>query len=158
MTPKFKTPTEMKKIMDSMSAKTFVFTNGCFDLIHSGHITYLYEAKSLGDYLIVALNSDSSVKKIKGSRRPIMSQEERVKIISALEMVDFVLLFEEETPLNLISFLKPQVYVKGGDYSVEDLPEYPFVVSYGGKVKVLSFVEGKSTTNIINAIVERYCK
>ncbi|MGC8843651.1 MAG: D-glycero-beta-D-manno-heptose 1-phosphate adenylyltransferase, partial [bacterium] len=132
--------------------------NGCFDIIHLGHIRYLREAKSKGDVLIVGLNSDESVKKIKGAKRPIMKEEERAEILASLEMVDYVVIFQETVPDELIKLIKPDVHIKGGDYSSpEELPETPLVRSLGGEVVIAKGVEGKSTTNIIKTIIERFC-
>lgn len=132
--------------------KTVVFTNGCFDLIHPGHIQYLNQAKELGDILIVGLNSDSSVRKLKGDSRPINSQDDRATILSALRAVDAVVLFDDETPIPLIKNLAPNIHVKGGDYSKESLPEYEVVTAYGGQVVILPFLDGKSSTTIIQKI------
>lgn len=133
-----------------------VFTNGCFDILHKGHITYLYEAKKLGDLLVVGLNSDNSIKRIKGEKRPILSECERAYILSALEMVDFVVIFEEDTPYELIKILKPDVLVKGGDWDINNIVGKDIVESYGGKVLNIPFVKGKSTTNIIERILSVY--
>lgn len=133
-----------------------VFTNGCFDILHKGHITYLYEAKKLGDLLVVGLNSDNSIKRIKGEKRPILSESERAYILSALEMVDFVIIFDEDTPYELIKIVKPDVLVKGGDWDINNIVGKDIVESYGGKVLNIPFVEGKSTTNIIERILSVY--
>ena len=139
--------------------KKIVFTNGCFDIIHLGHIRYLREAKSKGDVLIIGLNSDESVRKIKGEKRPIMEQEERAEILASLEMVDFVVIFDETAPDELIKLIRPDVHIKGGDYqSPDELPEAELVRSLGGEVIIAGGVEGKSTSNIIKTIVERYCR
>lgn len=138
------------------AGKKVVFTNGCFDIIHSGHISYLYKAKNLGDVLIIGLNSDSSIKRIKGEKRPILPQNERAYILSALEMVDFVVMFEEDTPYELIKRVRPDVLVKGGDWDIENIVGKDIVESYGGKVLNIPFVEGKSTTNIIERILSVY--
>ena len=129
-----------------------VFTNGCFDILHAGHVTYLEEAKAQGDILVVALNSDQSVKKIKGEKRPIIEQDNRAKLVAGLKAVDHVVLFDEDTPIQVIQELQPDIHVKGGDYEASSLPEYDSVKEYGGQVKVLSFVEGLSTSTIINKI------
>lgn len=129
-----------------------VFTNGCFDLIHKGHLEYLSEAKKLGDKLIVALNSDSSVKKLKGETRPIKPEEDRLLTMAAFQFVDAVVLFKEETPLNVISNLIPDILVKGGDYKIKDIVGYDIVTSNNGKVLTLPFVIGKSTSNFVNKI------
>ncbi|ACL70399.1 D-glycero-beta-D-manno-heptose 1-phosphate adenylyltransferase [Halothermothrix orenii] len=132
--------------------KTLVFTNGCFDLIHVGHIRYLYRARSFGDILIVAVNSDSSVRQLKGENRPIINERERAELLSALEMVDYVFIFDELTCSNVIKEIKPDVYVKGGDYTLETLPEWPVVKELGSRVELVKEVKGKSTTEIINKI------
>ena len=135
--------------------KKVVFTNGCFDILHRGHFTYLNEAKRQGDILVVGVNSDASVKKLKGESRPINSEYDRAFVLDGLKAVDYTVIFGEDTPEDLIACLKPSVHVKGGDYKKEDLPETKIVESYGGKVVILNFVEGKSTTNIINKINEK---
>jgi len=126
-----------------------VFTNGCFDVLHLGHVRYLQEARGLGDFLLVALNTDASIQRIKGPKRPIFKTQDRVEMLMALTVVDAVVVFEQDTPLLLIEKVKPKIYVKGGDYAAKDLPEYPVVTAYGGQVKCLSFYEGYSTTAIL---------
>lgn len=132
--------------------KKIVFTNGCFDILHVGHLRYLEQASKLGDILIVGLNSDTSVKNIKGEDRPINSEDDRTEMLSALGFVDYVVVFEEDTPYNLIKAIQPDILVKGGDYKPEDVVGRDIVESRGGKVQILPFVEGKSTTSIINKI------
>ena len=132
--------------------KKIVFTNGCFDLLHVGHIRYLSQAKKLGNFLIIGLNSDSSVKVLKGKDRPINSFEDRAVLLSALTSVDLVIIFEELTPENLIKEIVPDVLVKGGDYNIEDIVGFQTVIQNGGLVKSLSFYDGYSTTNYINKI------
>lgn len=134
--------------------KKIVFTNGCFDIIHAGHIRYLQEAAKLGDILIVGLNSDASVKRLKGPKRPINSELERAEIICALSFIDYVVIFEEDTPLELIKKIQPHVLVKGGDYSNEYVVGTKEVEERGGKLVLIPFVKGKSTTNIIKKIQE----
>lgn len=129
-----------------------VFTNGVFDIIHPGHLTYLAEARSLGDRLIVGVNSDASVKRLKGINRPIMSQEARAQLLASLFFVDGVVIFDEDTPLNLITKLKPDILVKGGDYTEETIVGAPEVRAYGGDVRVLPFIDGYSSTSIIDRI------
>jgi len=129
--------------------KRIVFTNGCFDLLHLGHATYLREAKALGDVLVVGVNSDASVQNNKGIKRPIVSENSRAGLVAALKPVDFVVLFEALTPIELIEYLKPDIHVKGGDYEADLLPETPIVRSYGGQVVILPFLKGYSTTSII---------
>jgi D-beta-D-heptose 7-phosphate kinase/D-beta-D-heptose 1-phosphate adenosyltransferase len=131
------------------SNKKIVFTNGCFDLLHIGHVTYLEEAKKLGDILIVGINTDASVRVLKGPTRPIQNENDRSEILAALKAVDHTILFSEDTPLNLIKKIKPDVLVKGGDWKIEQIVGSDFVMSYGGTVKSLNFVNGKSTTAII---------
>ncbi len=133
-----------------------VFTNGCFDIIHRGHVEYLNKAKKLGDVLIVGINSDESVKKIKGDKRPIIPLYSRAYILDNLKAVDFVVPFDEETPIELIKIIKPDVHVKGGDYKEEDLPEAEIVKGYGGEIKIIPLIEGYSTTKIINWILNKY--
>jgi D-beta-D-heptose 7-phosphate kinase/D-beta-D-heptose 1-phosphate adenosyltransferase len=135
--------------------KKIVFTNGCFDLLHVGHIRYLAQAKKLGDFLIIGLNSDSSVKELKGKDRPINSFDDRATLLSAIESVDLVIMFEEQTPENLIKDIVPDILVKGGDYNIEDIVGYQTVMQNGGQVKTLSFYDGYSSTNYINKIKKR---
>ena len=135
--------------------KKIVFTNGCFDLLHVGHVRYLAQAKKLGDFLIIGLNSDSSVKELKGEDRPINSFEDRATLLSAIESVDLVIMFEEQTPENLIKDIVPDILVKGGDYNIEDIVGYQTVMQNGGQVKTISFYDGYSSTNYINKIKKR---
>ncbi|MCS7152737.1 MAG: D-glycero-beta-D-manno-heptose 1-phosphate adenylyltransferase [Bacteroidia bacterium] len=130
-----------------------VFTNGCFDLLHLGHITYLEEAAKLGDVLVVGLNSDESVRRLKGPSRPLQPQEARARILAALEFVEAVIIFEEDTPLRLIEKIAPDVLVKGGDYTIDKVVGADFVRSRGGEVVILPFVQGYSTT----ALIEKAC-
>lgn len=139
--------------LNSIENKKIVFTNGCFDLLHPGHSHYLTEAKALGDVLIVGLNSDESVKQIKGNDRPINNEDFRSKMLMSLKPVDAVVIFNENTPIQIISIIKPAIHVKGGDYKITDLPEYETVVSNGGRVELLSFLDGYSSTNIINKLL-----
>lgn len=135
-----------------IQGKKVVFTNGCFDILHIGHLRYLQEAKKQGDVLIVGVNTDSSVKRLKGEERPINGEEDRAELLTGLEAVDYTVLFEEDTPEALLEILKPSIHVKGGDYRKEDLPETKIVEKHGGEVRILKFVEGKSTTNIVKKI------
>lgn len=135
--------------------KRIVFTNGCFDIMHSGHVRYLGQAKSLGDVLVVALNTDASVKRLKGDSRPINTLDERARVMAGLEAVDFVTAFPQDTPIELLKVLRPEIYVKGGDYTREKLPEVPTVESYGGHVEIVSLVDGRSTTNVIKKIKQQ---
>ena len=129
-----------------------VFTNGCFDILHAGHVTYLEAAKAQGDVLVLGLNTDASVRRLKGPERPINNELDRAKVVGALKAVDYVVLFGEQTAEAVIAEVKPDIYVKGGDYTLDTLPEAKIVQSYGGKVAFIDMVEGRSTTNIINKI------
>jgi len=151
---------ELKTIRSKLKAtgKKVVFTNGVFDLIHSGHVDYLSKAKNLGDVLIVGLNSDDSVKRIKGNKRPILKQEERAFIISNLKPVDFVIFFDEDTPEKLISEIIPDILVKGADWAVDKIVGREIVEKNGGKVMNIKFVNDQSTSKIIDLIVQRYSK
>jgi len=151
---KVKSITSLREFLNHLreKRKKVVFTNGCFDLLHLGHIHYLKKAKEKGDILIVGLNSDSSVRKLKGEGRPIVPEKERAEILSALEFVDYVTIFSEDTPANLIREVKPDVLVKGGDYSLNEIVGKNYVSSYGGKVVTINLVKGKSTTNLIKKI------
>jgi len=128
--------------------RRIVFTNGCFDILHLGHIDYLSKAADLGNILIIGLNSDVSVKKIKGNNRPIMDEKSRAAILASISFVDAVVIFDEETPYNLINLVKPDVLVKGDDYKPEDIVGYDILKTYGGKVITLDFLPGYSTTAI----------
>ncbi len=130
--------------------KTIVTTNGCFDILHVGHVRYLEKAKSFGDVLIVALNSDKSVKSIKGENRPINNEDDRAEVLSALRSVDYVVLFDEDSPINLLMKIKPDIHTKGADYTIDTLPEAKGIIESGGRIEFIKFVEGKSTTAIIN--------
>lgn len=143
-----------KKLKDEN--KKVVFTNGCFDILHAGHVDYLKKAKACGDVLIVAINSDASVKKIKGENRPIVPQGERAFILSALKAVDYVTLFDEETPHEIISKLIPDILIKGADWSIENIIGRDIVEANGGEVKTIEFVNNQSTTNIIKEVLKRY--
>lgn len=131
------------------NGKTIVTTNGCFDILHVGHVRYLQKTKTFADYSIVMLNSDKSVRSIKGPTRPINNEKDRAEILCALECVDFVVLFDEDSPQNLIAEIKPNVHTKGADYTVDTLPEAKTIMENGGRIEFISFVEGKSTTSII---------
>ena len=133
-----------------------VTTNGCFDVLHLGHLRYLQASRQLGDLLVVAVNSDSSVRQLKGENRPLVPEEERAEMLAGLECVDYVVTFSELTPISLLSELKPNIHVKGGDYKLEQLIERDIVEANGGKVIVGLNVPGKSTTNLIQVICERY--
>ena len=133
-----------------------VFTNGCFDLLHPGHIRYLDQARALGDALIVALNSDRSVRELKGEKRPILGEDERAEVIAALRCVDYVTIFDDLTPQRVIAALLPDVLVKGGDWSLETIVGREEVEAAGGQVLSLPFVDGASTTSVIERILERF--
>ncbi len=146
----FTTESELlAKIQKLRISKKVVFTNGCFDLLHVGHVRYLQAARNLGGILVVALNTDASVKKLKGPTRPVQTENDRAEILAALGSVDFTLLFDEETPERIIKLIKPDILAKGGDWKIEQIVGAPFVQSYGGQVFSLDFIEGKSTTRLI---------
>lgn len=151
---------ELKSILSKLKAEgeKVVFTNGVFDLIHAGHVDYLSKARKLGDVLIVGLNSDESVRRIKGDKRPILMQEERAFILSNLKPVDYVVFFEEDTPAKLISEIIPDILVKGADWSVEKIVGKDVVEKNGGKVMNIEFVNDQSTSRIIDLIIKRYSK
>jgi D-glycero-beta-D-manno-heptose 1-phosphate adenylyltransferase len=134
--------------------KTVVFTNGCFDIMHVGHVRYLEAARALGDCLIVGVNTDKSVKTRKGDKRPIVSERERAEVVAALACVDYVILFSESTPVEIVGELRPDIHVKGGDYTLDQMPEAKVVQDYGGKVVLVPVVEGYSTTSIVERIAE----
>jgi D-beta-D-heptose 7-phosphate kinase/D-beta-D-heptose 1-phosphate adenosyltransferase len=148
---------EMMQIIDAIKAeqqkgKKIVFTNGCFDILHRGHVTYLNQARDLGDLLIVGINSDESVKRLKGPERPVNVLEDRAYVLSALKSVDYVISFEEDTPLNLINLIMPDILVKGGDYTIDRIVGAQEVLAHGGRVEIIPFVPGKSTSAIIDTI------
>ena len=133
-----------------------MFTNGCFDILHSGHARYLEAAKTKGDILVVGVNSDSSIKRIKGDKRPVVNEKNRLDLIAALESVDYAVLFKEDTPLNLIKQLKPDILVKGSDWNKEDIVGRDVVSSYGGKVQTIKLIKGLSSTTLINRIAKTF--
>ena len=139
---------------DLRRQQKIVFTNGCFDILHAGHVRYLTAAKSFGDVLIVGLNTDESVRKLKGASRPINNQFDRAEVLLGLKAVDHVIFFGEQTAEAVIAEVKPNVYVKGGDYTLETLPEAKIVQNFGGRVEFVDLVAGRSTTNILNKILE----
>lgn len=149
---------ELKAKIDRLKreGKKVVFTNGCFDILHAGHTRYLREARKLGDALILALNSDSSVRSIKGPMRPIVPEAERAEVVAALDSVDYVTVFDELTPLELIEFLRPDVIVKGGDWADKDIVGAEAVRKWGGRVAIMPEIEGASTTNIIDKVLLVY--
>lgn len=138
--------------------KTIVFTNGCFDILHAGHVRYLQDAKKLGDILVLGLNSDSSVRILKGPLRPIIPENERADVLSALEMINYIIFFSEETPLNLIEYLRPHILVKGGDWSEEQIAGAKEVCRWGGRVVIVPQTPGISTTDVIHKILKIYGK
>lgn len=137
--------------------KTIVTTNGCFDILHVGHVRYLEETKKFGDVLIVALNSDKSVKRLKGEGRPINNENDRAEVLNGLKSVDYVVLFDEDSPADLLAEIKPDVHTKGADYTVETLPEAKIIMENGGRLEFIKFVEGKSTTSTIEKINAKKC-
>ncbi|MDP8269382.1 MAG: D-glycero-beta-D-manno-heptose 1-phosphate adenylyltransferase [Candidatus Tenebribacter davisii] len=157
MMNKLKTWKEISELVSELKAKNkkIVFTNGCFDILHAGHVQYLAEAKNLGDILILGLNSDYSVKRLKGNDRPINSENERAIVLSALSSVSYIVKFNEDTPYMLIDHIKPDILVKGGDWKVEDIVGSDIVKLYNGEVKSLSLIKGKSSSDIINKIKEK---
>jgi D-beta-D-heptose 7-phosphate kinase/D-beta-D-heptose 1-phosphate adenosyltransferase len=157
---KIKSKEDLHDIMEELKkkGKRIVFTNGCFDLLHLGHVRYLEKAKSLGDILVVGVNSDSSVQNLKGPERPILPEEERIEILSSLACVDYITVFDELTPFELISSLRPHILVKGGDWTKETTVGRKVVEQSGGEVVILPFIEGPSTSNLIETILKRYEK
>ncbi|MBK7988732.1 MAG: D-glycero-beta-D-manno-heptose 1-phosphate adenylyltransferase [Ignavibacteria bacterium] len=150
------TQEQLSQLRETISSEqqSIVFTNGCFDILHVGHVTYLQQAKTLGDILVVGLNSDDSVRRLKGQARAINNQDDRACVLDALRSVDYVVVFDEDTPYNVIKSVQPDVLVKGGDYAIADIVGGDIVRERGGNVCVLPFVQGKSTT----AIIERAAK
>ncbi len=155
MNHKILTVSRLKKILNKSPRKKVVFTNGCFDILHYGHVKYLKEAKSKGDILVVGLNSDESTRRLKGKNRPINPQMDRARVLAALESVDYVILFNENTPFRLIKVLKPDILVKGGDWTKEKIVGADIVLDRGGKVLTLSYVKNRSTTRIIKKNIHR---
>lgn len=134
------------------SGKKIISTNGCFDILHRGHVTYLEAAKKLGDILIVGINADARVRGLKGEGRPVNKEQDRAIVLSALKSVDYVFIFQEETPKEFLAKLKPHIHAKGGDYQAEKLPEYSVMKSIGGEVAIIPFVDGYSTTGILSRV------
>ncbi|MBE2189371.1 MAG: D-glycero-beta-D-manno-heptose 1-phosphate adenylyltransferase [Desulfobulbaceae bacterium] len=145
---------ELAKILQEKSeqGKKIVFTNGCFDILHAGHVKYLEQSKQMGDVLVIGLNSDDSVRRLKGDSRPVNNQIDRAIVLSALRAVDYVCYFEEDTPLELIMKLKPNIITKGGDYTIKDVVGGEFVINNGGEVVIIELVPGKSTTSTIQRL------
>jgi len=160
MREKIKERKELLRIIKNLKSKgkRIVFTNGCFDILHLGHVRYLEEAKSLGDILVVGVNSDSSVRKLKGPKRPILLEEERTEILSGLGCVDYITIFNEADPLKLITSLKPNLLVKGGDWTREQIIGREVVERSGGELVIIPFVKGASTSNVIGTILKRFQK
>ncbi len=144
----------LSRALEGRREQTIVFTNGCFDILHVGHARYLEQARALGDLLIVGVNSDRSVREIKGNSRPLVPESERAELLAHLGSVDFVSVFDETRPDSLIEVVKPDIHVKGGDYREEDLPEARVVRLHGGRVVILPLVKGRSTTNIIQRVLD----
>jgi D-beta-D-heptose 7-phosphate kinase/D-beta-D-heptose 1-phosphate adenosyltransferase len=136
--------------------ETVVFTNGCFDLLHVGHVKYLQAARQLGDLLVLGLNSDASIRRLKGPKRPLIDQDERAHILAALDCIDFVVIFDEDTPLDLITALRPDILVKGADYTPEGVVGKDLVESWGGRVELIDLVDGRSTSSIIDKVLQAY--
>lgn len=132
--------------------KTIVMTNGCFDILHAGHVRYLKESKKFGDILIVGLNSDISIKAVKGNNRPINPENDRIEVLSGLEAVSYIVLFDEISPVDIINKIKPDIYTKGADYTIKTLPEAETIINNGGRIEFIKLVEGRSTTKIIDKI------
>lgn len=154
----FYEPEELKGLLDKkFPSSKVVFTNGCFDILHTGHVRYLKTARTLGDILVVAVNSDESVKRLKGDKRPINNIFDRMEMLSSLKPVDFVTYFEEDTPYEIIRMLKPDVLVKGGDWKIDDIVGADIVLENKGEVRSLNFEDGYATTNIVEEIIKRYC-
>ncbi|MFC1546312.1 D-glycero-beta-D-manno-heptose 1-phosphate adenylyltransferase [bacterium] len=153
---KLKNLKDMVPVLRKLQKKGYkvVFTNGCFDILHSGHILYLRKAKSLGDILVVGLNSDKSVKKIKGPLRPLFPQKERAEILSSLRTVDYIAFFNEDTPIKIIKKVKPDILAKGGDYELDEIVGRDFLKSIGRRTVRIPFIKSKSTTNIIKKIIK----
>lgn len=147
---KIVTLTELMQKLQHREGETIVFTNGCFDIIHRGHVDYLSRARDLGTKLVLGLNSDASVRRLKGESRPIVDQQSRAFVLAGFQFIDYVVIFEEDTPFNLISTIQPDILVKGGDYKIENIVGHDVVEAHGGKVMTIPFVEGFSTTNIVN--------
>jgi D-beta-D-heptose 7-phosphate kinase/D-beta-D-heptose 1-phosphate adenosyltransferase len=160
MKQKIKERKELTRIIKDLKAKgkRIVFTNGCFDLLHIGHVRYLEKARALGDILVVGVNSDSSVRMIKGPQRPVLPEEERTEILSGLGCVDYITIFNEVDPLKLITSLHPNVLVKGGNWTKEEIVGREAVERLRGKVVIIPFVQGVSTSNLIETILKRYEK
>ncbi len=159
MLNKIKSTEELKSIVGRLknAGRKIGFTNGCFDILHAGHVLYLAKARQLVDVLIVGLNSDSSIKQIKGPNRPINNQNDRAIVLAALESVDYIAIFDEPTPIRLIKTITPDILFKGADWKGKTVVGADFVIENGGKVEFIDYLEGRSTTNMIERIVDVYC-
>jgi rfaE bifunctional protein nucleotidyltransferase chain/domain len=146
----------VSRLKTERRGKTLVFTNGCFDLLHAGHVRAIEAARRLGDILVVGVNADASVRRLKGNTRPIIPEMQRAELIAALKPVDYVVIFSETTSIETIRLLRPDVHVKSGDYCVEEMPETPFVRAAGGRVEIVPMVAGLSSTNIVERIVASF--
>lgn len=155
---KIRSPEFLVGILAKERAKgrRIVFTNGCFDLLHAGHVHYLKQARQLGDLLVVGLNSDASIRRIKGPKRPLIRQDDRASLLAALSCIDYIVLFDEDTPIRLIEMLRPDLLVKGGDYTVDKVVGADIVKNYGGRVNIIRYVDDRSTTGIVERILKRY--
>lgn len=138
--------------LDRAAGRRVIFTNGCFDVLHRGHVEYLAAARALGDILVVAVNGDASIRRLKGPGRPVNPVEDRTVVLAALSSVDLVTVFDDDTPVALVDRVRPDVYVKGGDYTPADLPEAPVVAAYGGQVRILPYLPGRSTTAVLASL------
>lgn len=160
MRNKIVSKSELKDIVKKLKSegKKVVSTSGCFDILHAGHVTYLEAAKEKGDVLIVLLNSDSSVRRLKGEQRPIVPENERAIVLAGLESVDYICIFDEDTPCSVVEEIQPDTVIKGGDYQGKWIPEMDSVAKYGGSVEYVQLVDGCSTTNIVNKVIDVYGK
>lgn len=149
----------LKEKLDRLrqQGKKIAFTNGCFDILHVGHVRYLTEARKTADVLVLALNSDSSVRALKGEKRPLVPEQERAEVLAGLECIDFITIFAELTPLELICFLKPDILIKGGDWPEDQVVGRNEIREWGGHVTIIPEVAGKSTTNIVDRVISLYC-
>lgn len=150
----------LKEKLDRLrqQGKKIAFTNGCFDILHVGHVRYLTEARKTADVLVLALNSDSSVRALKGEKRPLVPEQERAEVLAGLECIDFITIFAELTPLELICFLKPDILIKGGDWPEDQVVGRNEIREWGGHVTIIPEVAGKSTTNIVDRVISLYCE
>jgi rfaE bifunctional protein nucleotidyltransferase chain/domain len=153
--PKILSPTALARVLKKIKKRKVVFTNGCFDILHAGHVGYLERARKLGDILVVALNTDASTQRLKGPTRPMNPLQDRAAVIAALESVSYVTWFDEDTPLAVIKKIMPQVLVKGGDYRPQNIVGYAEVKAAGGTTKSLPFLRGRSTSNLIKKITQK---